>query len=209
MDRDYAYFKENRDTVWSNFWQGGRPTMYHHDVSVNYQLPLNKIPLTNFLSLNTRYSANFDWTAAPLALSDLGNNIQNSNNVQYNGQINLSTLYNKVPYFKKILASNKKKQRNRGRVARTNNENEKEEEEKKKDRFVIFKHAAKFVLGVKNISVNLTKNQGTFIPGFLPEANFFGQHWGKLAPGIPFALGSQKELISIAGDKGWLSLIHI
>ncbi len=205
MDRDYAYFKQNRDTVWNNFWKGGRPTMYHHDVSVNYQLPLNKIPLTNFLSLNTRYSANFDWTAAPLALSDLGNNIQNSNNVQYNGQINLSTLYNKVPYFKKILASNKKKQRNRGRVSRTNNENKTEEVAKKQERFVIFKHAAKFVLGVKNISVNLTKNQGTFIPGFLPEANFFGQHWGKLAPGIPFTLGSQRELISIAGDRGWLT----
>ena len=104
-----------------------------------------------------------------------------------------------------MAKNNKKKQRNRGRVSRTNNENEKEEQEKKKDRFVIFKHAAKFVLGVKNISVNLTKNQGTFIPGFLPEANFFGQHWGKLAPGIPFVLGSQKELISIAGDRGWLT----
>ena len=65
MDRDYIYFKENRDTVWNNFWQG-RPTLYHHDVSVNYQLPLNKIPLTNFLSLNTRYSVNFDWTSAIL-----------------------------------------------------------------------------------------------------------------------------------------------
>ena len=72
MDRDYVFFRENRDTVWQNFWRGGRPTSYHHDVSVNYQLPLNKIPLTNFLSLNTRYNANYDWTAAPLALSDLG-----------------------------------------------------------------------------------------------------------------------------------------
>ena len=75
--------------------------MYHHDISVNYQVPLNKIPIINFLSLNTRYNANFDWTSAPLALDDLGNNIQNSNNIQYNGQINMTTLYNKVPYFKK------------------------------------------------------------------------------------------------------------
>ena len=205
MDRDYDYFKENRDTVWNNFWQGGRPTMYHHDVSVNYQLPLNKIPLTNFLSLNTRYNANFDWTAAPLALTELGNNIQNSNNIQYNGQINLSTLYNKVPYFKKILANSNRKKRNRGRTSRTNNENEKEEEEEKKDKYKIFKYATKFVLGVKNISVNLTQNKGTFIPGFLPESRFFGQHWGEVSPGIPFVLGSQRELIGLAGDRGWLT----
>mgnify|MGYP001157354789 FL=1 len=203
MDRDYVFFKENRDTVWQNFWRGGRPTSYHHDVSVNYQLPLNKIPLTNFLSLNTRYSANYDWTAAPLSLSDLGNNIQNSNNIQYNGQINLTTLYNKVPYFKKILSSGKKKQR--GRTSRTNQENEKEEEEKKKDQYKALRYAAKFVFGVKNISVNLTQNEGTFIPGFMPEAHFFGQHWGEVAPGIPFVLGSQRDIRYIAGQNGWIT----
>ena len=117
----------------------------------------------------------------------------------------MTTLYNKVPYFKKILASNKRKQRSRGRISRTNKENEKEEEEKKKDRFIIIKHAARFALGVKNISVNLTQNKGTFIPGFLPEANFFGQQWGEIAPGIPFVLGSQRELITTAGEKGWLT----
>ena len=177
--------------------------MYHHDISVNYQLPLNKIPIINFLSLNTRYSANFDWTSAPLALTDLGNNIQNSNNIQYNGQINMTTLYNKVPYFKKILASNKRKQKGRGRVSRTSNITE-NEEEKKKDRFIILKHTAKFILGVKNISVNLTQNKGTFIPGFLPEANFFGQNWAELSPGIPFVLGSQKGY-HFCGQKGWIT----
>ena len=205
MDNDYVYFKQNRDTVWQNFWDGGRPTMYHHDISVNYQLPLNKIPLTNFLSLNTRYNANYDWTAAPLALSELGNNIQNSNNIQYNGQINLSTLYNKVPYFKKVLNSGKRKQRGRGRTSRNNDENKKEEEEEKKDRYKALRYATKFVLGVKNISVNLTQNKGTFIPGFLPESHFFGQHWGEVAPGIPFVLGSQRDIRFLAGQNGWLT----
>ena len=203
MDNESVYFKQNRDTVWQNFWDGGRPTMYHHDISVNYQLPLNKIPLTNFLSLNTRFNANYDWTAAPLSLSELGNSIQNSNNIQYNGQINLSTLYNKVPYFKKVLNSGKRKQR--GRTSRTNNENKKEEEEKKKDQYKALKYATRFILGVKNISVNLTQNQGTFIPGFLPESSFFGQHWGEIAPGIPFVLGSQRDIRFTAGDNGWLT----
>ena len=203
MDNESVYFKQNRDTVWQNFWDGGRPTMYHHDISVNYQLPLNKIPLTNFLSLNTRYNANYDWSAAPLSLSELGNSIQNSNNIQYNGQINLSTLYNKVPYFKKVLNSGKRKQR--GRTSRTNNENKKEEDEKKKDQYKALKYATRFILGVKNISVNLTQNQGTFIPGFLPESSFFGQHWGEIAPGIPFVLGSQSDIRFTAGDNGWLT----
>ena len=47
----------------------------------------------------------------------------------------MTTLYNKVPYFKKILASNKRKQKGRGRVSRTSNNTE-NDEEKKKDRFI-------------------------------------------------------------------------
>ena len=57
----------------------------------------------NFISLNTRYTGNYDWTSAPLALRHLGHNIQNSNTKQYNGQINMNTLYNKVPFLKKWL----------------------------------------------------------------------------------------------------------
>ena len=69
-------------------------------MNINYQVPLNKIPITNFMSLNTRYNSTFNWTAAPLSMTDLGNTIQNSRSIQYNGQINLNNLYNKVPYFK-------------------------------------------------------------------------------------------------------------
>ena len=69
---------------------------------IHYQFPLNKLPLLNFMSLSTRYNANYNWTAAPLSLENLGNTIQNSQSRQYNGQINLTTLYNKVPYFKKL-----------------------------------------------------------------------------------------------------------
>ena len=67
------------------------------------------------------------------------------------------------------------------------------------------RYAAKFVFGVKNISVNLTQNEGTFIPGFMPEAHFFGQHWGEVAPGIPFVLGSQRDIRYIAGQNGWIT----
>ncbi len=206
IDRNDPFFREKRDTIWNNFLSGGRTTIYHHDFSVNYQLPLNRIPITNFLSLNTRYSSNYDWTAAPLSLSELGNNIQNSSNIQYNGQINLTTLYNKVPYFKKLLSKRNNNKRNRNiRNNRNNKLNDNEDIEKKKDKYIIFKHALRFALGLKNISFNLTKNKGTFIPGFLPESNFFGQQWGEIAPGIPFVLGSQREFISLAGNNGWIT----
>ena len=45
------------------------------------------------MSLSTRYNGNYNWNAAPLSLENLGNTIQNSQSRQYNGQINLTTLY--------------------------------------------------------------------------------------------------------------------
>ena len=200
MDRDDPFFKEKRDTVWRNFWSMGRPTMYHHDVSLNYQFPLNKIPIINFLSLNTRYNANYDWSASPLSMSEFGNNIQNSRGIQHNGQINMTTLYNKVPYFKKILSKGKKKSRVRN--PRQNDEVKKEED---KEQYKFFKNSIKLLLSVKNISVNINQNQGTFIPGFMPESRFLGQHWGEFAPGIPFVLGSQQDIRFLAAERGWLT----
>tara|TARA_B100001758_G_scaffold62460_1_gene52002 strand:- start:29532 stop:36716 length:7185 start_codon:yes stop_codon:yes gene_type:complete len=188
--------KEKIDTIWQNFWNFGRAQHYHQTLGVNYQVPLNKIPIINFISLNTRYTANYDWTASLPAISNLGNQIQNSNSKQYNGQVNLTTLYNKVPYFKKL---NQSSRRGRG-LAR--NRQQQEEKDKK---FKIFQHMTRFFLGIKNISINYSENEGTFLPGYLNQSKVLGQDWDKLSPGLPFVFGSQKDIRLTAGRKGWIS----
>ena len=199
IDRSDPGYKQKMDTIWNNFWNSGRPTSYHQTVSLNYQFPLNKLPIFNFMSLSTRYNGTYNWNAAPLSLENLGNTIQNSQNRQYNGQINLTTLYNKVPYFKKLNKGN-----NRGRPTRNRVRNEDAAEEKE-DRFEFFKHLTRFVLGVKNISINYSENRGTLLPGFIPQPSFFGQQWSSMAPSIPFVLGSQNEIRNIAANKGWIT----
>ncbi|MBC8267014.1 MAG: cell surface protein SprA, partial [Flavobacteriales bacterium] len=196
-------YKEKRDTIWQNFWEFGRATNYHQNINVNYQVPLNKIPFLDFMSLNTRYSGSYDWTAAPKSLQYLGNNIQNSNTRQYNGQINMNTLYNKVPYFKKVnqSANNRRGRNQRGR----NNEQNQEQEDDKKNRYEVFKHMTRFLLSVKNISVNYSENRGTFLPGFMPKPHFMGQQWSMMAPGLPFVFGSQNDIRYRAASEGWLT----
>jgi len=198
LEKSDPLYREKMDTIWNNFWNSGRPTSYHQTMSVNYQFPLNKIPLLNFMSLTTRYNGNYDWRAAPLALNYLGNTIQNSQSRQYNGQINLTTLYNKVPYFKRL----NKGKNTRGRP---NRKNAKEEDPAKEDKFEFFKYLTRFVLGVKNISFSLSQNKGTLLPGYMPDPNFLGQDWSSMAPTIPFVLGSQKDIRNIAGSSGWIT----
>jgi len=202
LDKSDPFYRDKMDTIWSNVWDFGRMTTYNQTLGVNYQVPLNKIPIVNFISLNTRYNGSYNWTAAPLALRSLGNTIQNSNSVQYNGQINLTTLYNKVPYFKKLNQGNR---RSRGGGNSVRNKKEQEENDGEKKKFEFLKHATRFALGVKNISINYSENQGTFLPGYLKKPQFLGQDWSHMSPGIPFAFGSQKDIRDYAGRNGWIT----
>ena len=209
ISKDDPDYQQKRDTIWQNFWDSGRPTSYNQKFSLNYQFPLNKLPIFNFMTLSTRYNGNYDWKSAPLALQNLGNTIQNSQNRQYNGQINLTTLYNKVPYFKRITQG----ARERGRMQLKQSKSKKKkgekddqkDENKKENNFNVLNHLTRFVLGVKNISFNYSETRGTMLPGFLPEPHFFGQQWANMAPSIPFVLGSQRDIRSMAGLNGWLT----
>jgi cell surface protein SprA len=200
IDKTDPYYQQKIDSIWNNVWDFGRITNYHQKFGLNYQVPLNKIPIFNFASLNMRYNANYDWMAALPAVSSLGNTIQNSNTKQYNGQINLTTLYNKVPFFKKL------NQNSTNRRSNVRNKDEKlENNNEDKKTFKFFNHLTRFILGVKNISVNYSVNQGTLLPGYKYQSKFLGQDWQQLSPGLAFAFGSQKDIRSIAGSNGWLS----
>ena len=200
IDKSDPFYKEKMDTIWRNVWDFGRATEYHQTFGANYQVPLNRIPILNFISLNTRYTAGYDWEAALPAISHLGNIIQNSNSQQYNGQINLISLYNKVPYFKKL---------NQGSTPRRNTvrnrRDQEEDSEVAKNKFQFLKHIVRFGLGVRNIAINYSENQGTYLPGYLNQSKALGQDWAHFSPGLAFVFGSQKDIRSIAGQNGWLS----
>lgn len=93
-----------RDSILNEFFNGGRTTHYEHSINVSYTLPINKIPLLDWVTLSARYGANYYWDVGPITADtiDLGNIIKNSNNIQINGQLNMINLYNKVPYLKKV-----------------------------------------------------------------------------------------------------------
>ncbi len=95
-----------KDSVLLNLRNFGRTTQYHHVVNVTYTIPINKIPLFNWISATARYNAVYDWDIGPVFHDtmeiDLGNTIRNSNTAQVSGQLNLLNLYNKVGFLKKI-----------------------------------------------------------------------------------------------------------
>jgi cell surface protein SprA len=171
-----------RDTLWENLKRLGRTTNYNHTINFNYTTPINKIPGLDWTALIARYSTHFNWQTQPeFAINNpdynIGNSIQNSRTIQLNPTLNFTTFYNK---FKALRKGNNDK----GGVG-------------------------SFFLGIltsiKNLSGTYTRTEGTFLPGYLPQSNFFGQDFSYDSPGIGFLLGSQADLRNKAIERGWIT----
>jgi len=217
IDKDDPDYGWKKDSILKNIQDFGRVTLYNHTINANYNIPINKIPLFNWVSANARYTATYNWRAAPLSLQMLGNTIENSNTRQLNGNANMNSLYNKIGYLRKL---NQPKRNQPGQVpqnAKGKKPNAKEEEEElpnnKKDSVekkesmskIILDNTLKFLMGVKNASINYSETNGTLLPGFTPSPVALGQDWNLMAPGTDFVLGSQRDIRYDAVAHSWIT----
>ena len=92
-----------KDSVWTSIKDFGRPLDYNQTFTASYQLPLNLIPIFDWVSADGNYNATYNWTRGT-DLEDgtsLGNAITVNRSYNINGTFNLERLYNHVPFLKK------------------------------------------------------------------------------------------------------------
>ena len=103
--------REEKDSIRENLLHLGRLNNYRHTTNLTYNIPLSKIPLLDWINTNARYGADYSWTSSGLyrdsatgtiGPNPFGNTISNSQTIQLNGNFTFTTLYNKVPFLKKI-----------------------------------------------------------------------------------------------------------
>ncbi len=91
-----------RDTLFDNIRRLGRNNSYNQTFNSTYNVPLSKLPLTDWMSARVGYSANYQWTTAPPIAYALGNTIGNTNTQTITGEFNMSQLYNKSKWLKAL-----------------------------------------------------------------------------------------------------------
>jgi len=96
-------YREFMDTLRSQVNTLGKTMDYTQNYSLSYNIPFDKIPLTNWLTANAKYTGSFNWQRAPFGQSEFGNTIQNNRNLNFTAQANFLTLYNKSALLKKVL----------------------------------------------------------------------------------------------------------
>lgn len=181
------------DSIRTAFVSLGRTTNYTQTTNINYTLPLNKLPLTDWITASARYTTNYGWTTAPPATKSIGNTIQNSQNMSYSAQFNMVNLYNKFPALKRI-----NQRQPSAPKSQPKKEGEDEEEGRKKKKEgpsaggVAF---GKFLMMIKNVSATYTETNGITLPGFQHAPLYGGNDVERNAPGWDFIFGSQDPAI--------------
>jgi len=200
-----------KEQIKSEFSHFGTYERYNQVTNLTYNLPLDKIPITDWISVTATYDGTYHWMANAWALRHtLGNTIENAANVSINGRLNMNTLYNKSGYLKK-LNSARQPVRTTTPARPNNRENPEEnpEEDQKKKEGPSFARKAldgtfKFLMMVKDISGNYRQTDGTLQPGFMPVPDYFGVNNG--APGWDFVFGFQdKDFVKRAIREQWLT----
>jgi len=197
-------YKLQRDSIWKSIFNMGIINNYNQNVNLSYIIPINKLPLMDWITATYNYNGDYQWVAAPLSAVELGNTISNNNSNQYQLQLSMKTLYNKWKYLKKLDQKEIKKIKGIGLASEdTLKLKKKTGEERIRDMRDLF---VRILISLKNVSMSYSKNNGSVIPGFLEVPKYMGMDIGKRAPGYGYVFGVQPSNSDIERffNKGWM-----
>jgi len=95
-----------RDSVTRMLFGGGRNTLYNQKLTIRYDLPTNKFPITDWIISSYNFSTNYNWIGASRLAQSLGNTIENTLSQQITGQFNFSNLYRKSKFINAAINNN-------------------------------------------------------------------------------------------------------
>jgi cell surface protein SprA len=207
------YLNENNEpdntvTIWDDYWNVGDPNQHSQQFVLNYDLPINKLPMFAFIKSTYSYTGDYSWQRASLALQEvevdgitynLGNTIQNAASHKLNTTLNMDSFYKYIGLTKKPKAPAKaptpaKAPKPGEKITNT-------AQPAAGQGNVFLDGLIGIATSVKNIQVNYTDNRGTVLPGYTPGLGFFGSS----KPTLGFIFGSQDDVRFEAAKSGYLT----
>ena len=197
-----------KDSVKQSILNWGTPLDYQQQVSASYQLPLNKLPILDWLNTDVSYTSKYTWVRGT-ELEDgtsLGNTITTNRNFNINSALNLETLYNHIPFLKKAnerfkkSASASRKTNSRANARKPSVPQKsvtKDSVKVKRDLETSWwykpaQSIARFLMMVRSVNISYRTQYSMLLPGFMPNVgDMLGQNksGSTLAPGLDFAFG--------------------
>ncbi|CAM3793241.1 cell surface protein SprA [Flavobacterium cucumis] len=197
--------------IWDDYWNIGESNQHNQQLVVNYDLPINKIPLFSFVKSTYTYTGDYNWQRSSDAFSSilaedgtqyqLGNTIQNASSHKLNTTLNMDAFYKYIGLTKNKRVKTKDSSKDKNAIPKPGQKVVAANKNINTERNVFMSGLIGFVTSVKNIQLNYTENKGTILPGYLPGLGFFGSS----KPTLGFVFGSQDDVRYEAARNGWLT----
>jgi len=202
-------------TLWDGFFNIGEPNRHAQQMTLNYDLPLSKIPVLDFVNAQYTYTSNFDWQrggdalnlavakaqnpGVPEELLDLPsiNTIQNAGTHVLSGTLTMQRLYDRLG----LVKSGGKAAPAAPRADKAGNTPGAAEPTSPKKTGSVAGAFIDLVTMVKRINVNYSQNSGTLMPGYTRSIGFLGT----TKPTLGFVFGSQADIRQRVAGNGWLT----
>ncbi len=194
--------------IWDDYFDLGTPNQHLQQLILNYEIPLNKIPVLSFVKAAYTYTADYSWQRSSTAMSqftaddgityNLGNTIQNANSNTLSSTLDMNKLYKYLGLTPGAKTAAKPK------PAGPPKPGEKIVNTTAKpvvNNSPFYDGLIGVLTSLKNVQVNYTKNSGTVLPGYTPSVGFFGTS----KPTLGFIFGSQDDVRYESAKNGWLT----
>lgn len=98
------HYEAWRDTVWQSIKKMGTPYTYQQVFNASYVIPIDKLPLLDWVSANANYNSTYSWNRSAIleGMPDIGNVASSSGEWSLEGNMNFELFYNKVKYLKDV-----------------------------------------------------------------------------------------------------------
>jgi len=160
---DEQKWQDYKNSIIDSLQTYGRTTDFHQKINGTWNLPINQLPLLDWINANARYDVDYFWSIGPRTTDstlNLGNTIRNNRQMQLNAQANFQRLYRKVKFLKNVdnkFKGNKKKKTKKFKDVKFEKENV--SLKKKKPRSIIHN------LKTEKIKVKAVDEKGKEIKG--------------------------------------------
>ncbi len=196
-----------RNEIKENFLKLGRTKTFNQNMGANYRIPLDKIPLMSWISSDIRYAVGYTWRAGAYSEDPelnqqaiFGNIIENNQDVNLSGKVDLVKLYNKNEYLKSINSPSRRRTSSNSRARPAVQDTVKAKPELKG-----VKGFLKLLMAVRSVNITYNVRSATILPGVNSTPFLFGMDSSWNAPGWKFILGSQDRAIrNDAARNDWL-----
>jgi len=202
--------KEKKDTVERNFFAGGRNTAFTQTINLSYNVPLNKLPITDWTTLQLRYTANYRWLGASRLAVDLGNFLENGQQEEANFQLDFTRLYNKSKWLRAI----DQPRQPRANTNPADSANARKPVAAPKPTVTglpevngAMRVFGKLLTSIKAVNATVSQNSNTRLPGYMDSTQMLGEDFKSMSPGFGFILGKQPDSnwLNRAAQKGLIS----